>query len=430
MKPYNVVKQSLNIKFDESKLNTNEENLQLFFAIMYERQMIWKRRFIECSESPWTKDPIFLNYKFCNLYRELDRSCQWEIRNIILDESLDLKNLVWKIMVYRTFNNPETFARGLEKWKNGIPDYEDYDIDEFAQHISEVREAGINPFTNAYSIAGSVVIGESIDDQYTRTVIPSIHDNLEVLMTLAKNAKAPEQIVSFLMTIPSVSSFLSHEYYQDFTYIPIYSDKEFMKFDQNAYTNLGPGSNQGVKLLFPGLKPSERILSYEYLQNLAPEKLKAIGEEKGDTEIFVEWDKEFGEYILSDECNLSLNQIEGALCEFSKYYRILHGTGSPRCPAFEPKTLSGIIVSREDNSQDEFITDTTPQAPKRRGRPSLSSLGVDRPESQVKSLRVITNILEMRKEVSDRIDKLEDTIAKMDAKIDKILSLMDDNSIM
>lgn len=420
MKPSNVIKPSFNAKFDESKLKASEENLELFFHLMYERQMIWKRRFINHEEAPWTTDAILANYKFCNLYRELDRSCQWEIRNIIMDKSLDLKNLVWKILVYRTFNNPETFARGLGKWSNGIPDFDDYNIDEFAEHIDSIRADGVNPFTSAYSIAGSIVIGESLDDQYTKTVIPAIHNSLNVLMAIVENATAPEQIISFLMTIPGVSSFLSHEYYQDFTYIPIYSDKSFMKFDQNDYTNLGPGSNQGVRLLFPGLKPAERISSYSYLQKLAAEKLRTLGEERGDCEIYAAWDKDLESYVLSDEYNLSLNQIEGALCEFSKYYRLLHDIGNPRCPNFEPKTLNGIIVSRDDTSQDEFITNTQ-VASRKRGRPSYASLGIDKPENSVKSMRVITNLIEFRQEVNKRLDAI-------DAKLDKLFRLLEENS--
>lgn len=342
--------------FDVETTEINENYLNMFFNMIYERQMIWKRRFIDCLPAPWTTDEIFAKFKFCNVYREHDRSCQWEIRNIIMDSSLDIKNLVWKILVYRTFNNPETFARALEKWPNGIPDFDDYDEEAFADHISWIREIGLNPFTNAYSITGNVSKGSSVDDQFCHIVIPTFHDSVDAIMTIIDTARMPEQIITFLMTLPSVSKFMAHEYYQDFTYIPIYSDKELMKFDQNDFTNLGPGSSQGVRLIFPRLKTPEQIYSYDYLLNIAQEKLEEISLEKGEYMPYTQWNKETKQYDIVPECNFTYNQIEGALCEFSKYVRILNRTGRPRCPEFEAKT-STIIVSREENSQDEFLTE-------------------------------------------------------------------------
>lgn len=353
-----VRKKSYNsYKFDAEKVEVNEENLSLFFGMIYDRQMIWKRRFIDLSPAPWTDNEIFRKYKFCNLYREHDRSSQWEIRNIIMDNSLSDKNIIWKILIYRTFNNPETFVRALDKWPNGIPNYEDYSEDEFAAHIDDIRTMGLNPFTNAYSISGNIVVGDSIDNAFCHTVVPAIYKNLDAIMSILQIASMPEQIVTFFMTLPGASSFMAHEYYQDLTYISIYTDRDIMKFDQNDFTNLGPGSSQGVRLLFPRLKGSEQLSCYEYLQNIAEEKLEEIGIEKGELMPYAAWNKKLSKYEIIPDCNLSLNQIEGALCEFSKYIRILRGTGRPRCPEFNPRT-SSIIVERKEDNQQEFITDT------------------------------------------------------------------------
>lgn len=344
-------------QFDVEKAGINEENLNLFFNMIYDRQIIWKRRFIDHSPAPWTTNEIFSKYKFCNLYREHDRSSQWEIRNIIMDDSLTDKNLVWKILVYRTFNNPETFARAMNKWPNGIPNIEDYNEDEFAAHIDDIRSMGLNPFTNAYSISGNIVAGDSIDNAFCHTVIPAIYRSIDAICTVLDNADVPEQIVTFLMTLPGASAFTAHEYYQDLTYISIYTDRAIMKFGQNDFTNLGPGSSQGVRLMFPRLRGAEQLSCYAYLQDIAEERLEEIGLDNGELMPYVSWNKKTRKYDVITECNLSLNQIEGALCEFSKYVRILRNTGRPRCSVFEPRT-SSIIVEREDNNQQEFITDT------------------------------------------------------------------------
>ena len=119
----------------------NEGYLRLFFETLYERQLIWKKRFIDNKERPWTDDEILRDNKFTNVYRELDRSSQWEIKNILMDKGLNLENLVWKILVYRTFNNPQTFEAGIKVgYRNGIPNYEDYDKQEFYCFIEAVRK--------------------------------------------------------------------------------------------------------------------------------------------------------------------------------------------------------------------------------------------------------------------------------------------------
>ena len=137
-----------------------EENKELFFDLMHERMAIWKRRFIDKQDRPWTDNEILRDYKFTNVYRELDRNSQWQIKNILLDDKLSLKNLIWKLMVFRFFNNPETFTFKLAaKWRNGIPDYDEYDEDEFSNFITQVRSAGKNPYTTAYLINSQATPG-------------------------------------------------------------------------------------------------------------------------------------------------------------------------------------------------------------------------------------------------------------------------------
>ena len=85
----------------DENLEVYEPNLKLFFEVMLERQLIWKRRFIEKKERPWTNNKIFQESKFTNVYRELDRNSQWQIKNIILDDTLDLRNLIWKMIILK-----------------------------------------------------------------------------------------------------------------------------------------------------------------------------------------------------------------------------------------------------------------------------------------------------------------------------------------
>lgn len=324
---------SWHTKLPDENLSVYEPFLQLFFETMYERMMIWKRRFIEQKPQPWTENAILRDSKFTNVYRELDRNSQWQIRNILLDDSLSPVNLIWKLMVFRFFNNPETFKRGVEwrGWRNGIPDWKDYNEDDFVSFIEEVRKSGQNPYTNAYLINSMSAPGKSRDWCYTRLVIPTLHKRIPQLISVVRNADSPESIITYLKTVPAVADFIAHEFYQDFTYIPRYTDREFMRFTQNDFTNVGPGASVGIRLIYPNLKTvREQKQAIYWLRDAAEEQLTKIGTLKGEPMGYLEWDKESKEYKLTDKCNITLHQIEMWLCEFQKYWKMMIGEGKQR----------------------------------------------------------------------------------------------------
>lgn len=369
-------------KLPDESLSLFEPHLRLFFETMYERHLIWKRRFIDKKERPWTNNKIFQESKFTNVYRELDRNSQWQIKNILLDDKLSLKNLIWKMMVFRFFNNPETFTfdpkgksvqpslfgaqmkSGLKqaqstselisakKWRNGIPDYDEYDEEEFSRFIAGVRSSGQNPYTTAYLINSQATPGMPRDYCYTRVVIPTLHNNMNKLIDTVMSAKKPEDIISYLKTLPAVADFIAHEFYQDFTYIPRYTGRRFMMFDQNDFTNVGPGASIGIRLIYPNLKTviEQKRAIYD-LRNIADDWLHKIGVEKGELFPYIGWDIEKGEYytftrdeVLSGEMpmynqydGITLHQIEMWLCEFQKYWKMIIGEGKQRSK-FSPRS--------------------------------------------------------------------------------------------
>jgi hypothetical protein len=326
-------------KLPNESLKVYEPHLRLFFETMYERQMIWKKRFIDKKERPWTNNKIFQESKFTNIYRELDRNSQWQIKNILLDEELSLKNLIWKLMVFRFFNNPETFTSATAtKWRNGIPNWEEYDENEFSRFIAGVRNSGKNPFTSAYLINTMAAPGHSRDYCYTEVVTPYLHKNIDKIIAKVITAKNPEDIIKYLKTFPAIADFIAHEFYQDFTYIPRYTNRKFMKFDQNDFTNVGPGASIGIRLIYPNLNTVVKQKQAIYwLRDESEKWLNKIGEEKKDSMQYLYWDKIKGCYYTNSECNITLHQIEMWLCEFQKYWKMTIGQGKQRSK-FQPKS--------------------------------------------------------------------------------------------
>lgn len=359
----------------DKNMDVCKENKKLFFWLMHERMLIWKRRFIDKKERPWTENEILRDYKFTNVYRELDRNSQWQIKNILLDDELSLKNLIWKMMVFRFFNNPETFTFNPQKgytgiqldlfgehyksglkqaekfsdlipatrWRNGIPDYDEYDEDEFSRFIAGIRSTGQNPYTTAYLINSQATPGQPRDYCYTRAVIPALHKSIPEIIKTVISAKKPEDIINYLINLPAVALFIAHEFYQDFTYIPRYTDRKFMKFDQNDFTNVGPGASIGIRLIYPSLSTVyEQKRAIYWLRDEAEKELSEVARSKGEPMYYLEWDKEKREYYLTQECNITLHQIEMWLCEFQKYWKMTIKTGKQRSK-FQPRTKDIIV---------------------------------------------------------------------------------------
>jgi len=316
-------------KLPKSDMSVSKENLKLFFDTMYERQQIWHKRFIKGKDRPWTKDEILANSKFTNVYRELDRNSQWQLRNVILPTK-DRKDLIWKIMLFRVFNQPLLFNwidTKQKSFEGFMPSYLEYDETEFADLVNEFRKEGNNPFTNAYLTNSQACPGKKRDWCYVHKVVPTFHKSIKELNKLLLKAKSPEEIIKFLKSLPSVADFMAHEYYQDFTYPKLYTGKTLMKFDQNDFTNVGPGADLGIRLIFPDLKTrKEKTEAIYRLRKMAKKELSKRGKFK-----YISWNGLENKYdIKKGDGDITLHQIEMWLCEFQKYWKMQIGLGKQR----------------------------------------------------------------------------------------------------
>ena len=127
---------------------------------------------------------------------------------------------------------------------------------------------------------------------------------------------------------------MAHEFYQDFTYAPRYSGIDLMKFDQDDFTNVGPGANDGIRWIFPNRKTNKEKLQAIYdLRDLAVDYLEHFGDFK-----YLGYNSISGNYFVDyNNRKLTLHQIEMWCCEFSKYKKMQIGVGKQRSK-FQQKT--------------------------------------------------------------------------------------------
>jgi len=311
----------------------NEAHLKIFFDIMKERQKIWVRRSLLKKEAPWTKNPILRDYKYTNVYRELDRASQFMIKHI-LTQKMPLEQKLFQLMVFRFYNQPDSFRQngGLIQ----LPDYDNWNWKKlWMQTVAERKRTG-NPWHVAYmmNMAFAPKLMKEWDQPglykdwaYVFIVFNAIHKIIPDLVKVLREASRPQDIIEVLERIPATSTFQSHEFYVDFTYFARYAPEgAVMRFDANDFTNVGPGASLGIRLIFPSLKPSEQEAALYLLHEMAEEYL-------GDDFPYLMYDKETGKYYTTNEYsreNFTVHQIEMVACEWAKYWKMTIGSGKQR----------------------------------------------------------------------------------------------------
>ncbi len=290
-----------------------QENLkQEFFDFIYRRHLIWYKRFVLKEHPPWTEDKVLQKYKLINMYRELDKCTIYLLKK--LTKLNDRKSILLNVVFYRFFN------------RYGL--YEELEIEPFKEFDEKIRnkliqmleiiESEQKPiFNNAYLISGKA--GEK---KYVSVLNSISQINLDKMIGEIDNCKNPEESFEILKEIPMVGPFLACEIWTDLTYLEFFRQG----WNDNDFVNVGPGAKWGLEIIYGGklsCKEAKQKLNelYEMQEYSLPEKWKKIAYEKA-----------FSNYPY-----LSITNIEGALCEFRKYWNIKHGKG--RRKHFVPSQL-------------------------------------------------------------------------------------------
>jgi len=291
------------------KVEVIEEHLAGFYRFVYERQMVWFRRFIKKEPPPWTKDKWLRDYKFTNVYRELDRGTIWLMKNVITKlkswrTRQDEVHMLWNIVLYRLLNRVETFE------KVGIPTPFSWKKSEGMVWRGELRllHETQSVFTNAHLTLPQNKAGASKLDKYFE-VLDKFHRMLHFLYAKIKKAKSLEEVFVLLQEIPCVGPFISYEVCIDLMYAKI------IPFSEDDWVNAGPGCRVGIRLIFP-------------LRAERKEWVRAIKDlRRNQRKHFSRLGLDF-KYFANRE--LTLRNIEHSLCEFGKYWKLSHGVGKNR----------------------------------------------------------------------------------------------------
>jgi len=266
-------------------------------TFMSERHKIYVRR--EMGEAkPWTDDPILQTYKFCNVYRELDRGTIWFAKNWRNTH----EDCWFASLVYRFVNWPET-AQDI-----GFP--VPWKFKKFITAIDKRAAAGKKCYSSAYMISThgvtqykSLYLAESLDKIWKQRHIirPRKNDTLYEFHTR-------------LMSCFDVGSFLAGQVVADIKY----SDP-FLKKAEDWWTFAasGPGSRRGLNRVCqasPNNPPVDEPWKEEHWRRQLAELHEVL--------------KPFLARVQMPP--IHAQDLQNCLCEFDKYERVRLGEGRPK----------------------------------------------------------------------------------------------------
>lgn len=305
----------------------NRFALNVFWYWINERHQIYLNRKAG-KPWPWTTDPILQEYKFTNVFRQLDRVTQdWLSRRKVLETAgASDYRLFAHLYVFRMFNLPATYDALLQegalapagtnvgyRWNERLA----------VRVLLDRAKRKHQVFTGAYIITNNGQKRSKIE-MVCEAITAAIGGSRQIYKTVDPIVarQSIEFAVQHLSTLPMVGHFIGYE---------LASDMRWMKMlrkatDTLTWANPGPGARRGVHRILSGsghlpLTNEQRLefrRTLDYVQIMR--------------ELLAESPLCTGGVVPP----LEMRDIEHSLCEFDKYMRVKLGEGRPRSKYRQP----------------------------------------------------------------------------------------------
>lgn len=227
----------------------NKNFVYYLYWICERQDIFWKR--LNGEKAPFSKDEIFNNFKFTNVYRVLDRSSQYLLSNVIYNgKEYSKEDMIVRILLYKHFNLPTT-------WDSIINDFGDIRSNISFEKLSKFLDSlkGGQPiYSNAYMLTASFMKNKKIKEKYGIFNDSSKSDAYLKIFNkylfednyLQKilDSKSFTELNLILKSIITVGDFIAYQYAQDFNYT------DFINHDINEICFAGPGTIRGIERTF------------------------------------------------------------------------------------------------------------------------------------------------------------------------------------
>lgn len=319
-----------------------------FFAFARERHAIHLRRADGLPRSQWTRDPILQQYRFTNVFRELDRTTVW-FRENVRDPLRDRPEVLLATVLFRWFNRIATGEAIFKQESLGLggeePGETAWDFLLRTDDVSSVRASILQYCGKGPYVTGAYIIktpdGKNkldgvlwcVEQFMTRRHrMPGIAGDLDwrEAASLEKDACVSlEMMWTWLRQFPYMGDFMAYEVITDLRHTALLEHAP----DVMTWANPGPGAMRGLNRLhgrpLGHRQPKERFIL----------EMRNLLELSRWPDCWPQWDdanhKFVGETVFMPESRQSyptweMRNVEHTLCEWDKFERVRTGEGRPR----------------------------------------------------------------------------------------------------
>jgi hypothetical protein len=261
-----------------------------------ERHNVYRRK-TDGEPKPWTQWPILQEWRFCNVYRELDTETKWIAENWRRPHRAD-PDLWFAMVVARLVN----WHDSLEELGYPVP----WDAERFVGVLDDRRRRGEKVFTGAYMIHADRHFSGTKAAYLASEVLTPMWRDREKLRRIAHGTLAAA--CNVLTQYRDMGGFMAGQVIADLKYVePLRSAS-----DWHSWAISGPGSRRGLNRVLNRDKDTPWNES-EWLRSLR------------------ELHAEIEPLIRSAKMrSLHAQDLQSCLCEVDKFERLRLGEGQPR----------------------------------------------------------------------------------------------------
>lgn len=268
-----------------------------YWRFATERQNIFFNRINR--KKIWTEDEILLKHKFTNAYRASDRVSQYLIKEIIYNHSQEPKEILFRILLFKTFNKIETWE--LLNKRIGNISFKDYKYELYDNVLTDIMNSGKAIYSGAYIMtSGRSTFGHSKKHRnHLKLIEFMMNDKLDEKIS---ELNSLEELFYLLKSYPTIGNFLGYQYATDVNYSPL------CDFDEMAFVYPGPGALDGIKKCFVNYGQYNEIDIIKYMSDRQEIEFSRLN---------LDFKNLWGRRLQLIDC-------QNLFCEVDKYSRVAH----------------------------------------------------------------------------------------------------------
>jgi len=248
-------------------MKIRQDVFDTYWKTAAERQEIFYKK-LSGSLAPYTNDPIYQSYKFCNVYRASDRVSQFLIKNVIYKNHLSPEDILFRIFLFRLLNKVETWIE-LEKLLGKIS-LKNFNFENYSNALEKIKLNDGTIYGNAFILCANKSFGFDKKHQNHLTLLESVFKK-DVFSKELLKAKTLRELFEKLRTLPLIGNFMAYQIAIDFNY------SEVFDFDENDFTIAGPGAERGVKKCFLDTEGKSNEYVIQFMVENQEKEFKRLG---------------------------------------------------------------------------------------------------------------------------------------------------------